>query len=548
MSKRKSSDKPSNDSDEPKSKKFKPDKSDVDSFLEGNHSDTNLDDIKEDTNKKSDNISKLDALPLKDDDWCSLKLHEYTLLAIEKLGFKNMMPIQVKSIPILLNNDNIVAQAKTGSGKTLAFLIPAMEKMIKLNWDYEMNGVGVLIITPTRELAIQIHEELKKLNILHSISIGLLIGGNPRPTDVVNIVKGMTICIGTPGRLLDHIQRTQEFDVSNLSMLIIDEADRILEEGYSIEINKILLKLPKKNRQTALFSATQTKKTEDLIRLSFHSKPKIVSTNDSNLMHKGNIPTRMDLIQGYIVVNLAKKFLLLFSFLKRNINKDKKIIVFFSTINVTKYYTNLLNYIDLKCFGLYGSMSQKERTKTFLNFKNSKKGILLTTNVCARGLDIPNIDWIIQYDPPNNIKEYIHRVGRTNRGHLNDKNSKNGKALLFLIPNELKYLKVLKKNKIILKEYQLPKNKKIANIQNQLQKITKTIYFLHIQAHNAYQAYIREYGLRNNKIFNITKMNIIELANSFGLENPPKTYIDVRGIKNQVSMRLPTNEWILDDT
>merc|ERR1719461_2574879 len=193
-----------------------------------------------------------------------------------------------------------------------------------------------------------------------------------------------------------------------------------------------------------LFSATQTKKTADLIRLSFRTKPVYVGVHD-----KDENATVKGLIQGYVCVEMAQKFLLLFSFLKRN--RKKKIIVFFSTCKATKFYAELLNYIDLPVLELHGQLKQKKRTATFFEFKNLKHGVLLCTNVAARGIDIPKVDWIIQFDPADDPKEYIHRVGRTARGI-----SGTGKALLFLLPSELSYLHHLRREKVKVREYEFP--------------------------------------------------------------------------------------------
>eukprot|EP01083_Nonionella_stella_P097323 273538_1 len=488
----------------------------------------------------------LDDLPLPSDEWESLDLHKNTLLALYNQGFDKMMQIQQLAIPHLLCGDNLVGSARTGSGKTLAFLVPTIEIILDNEWNYREQGVAALIIAPTRELAMQIRNVAKTLCEYHNLlSIGLLIGGNPRHCDKLHITKGMTICIATPGRLLDHLQRTQEFVCSNVKILVLDEADRILDEGYEKEMKQILSFLPKEGRQTMLFSATQTKKTKDLIRLSFDRKPVFVDDGScidysGMLRKKTAVPTRECLEQGYIVVDTHRKLLLLFSFIKKHC-ASKKIMVFFSTVAVTRYFVSLLNYVDIGVHGLFGAMSQSERSKTFNAFIESSNGVLLATNVAARGLDIPNIDWIIQYDPPNDIKNYIHRVGRTNRGV----NEQNGKALLFLIPNELRYLHVLNKYNIGVKEYQCPPKKKIANIQSQLEKITSTVYHLHVDAHKAYQAYIREYGLRNSNIFDVLSLNICDVAKSFGLSAPPKMSIQVRKNKKYktVTMRLQTNKW-----
>merc|ERR1712079_369780 len=171
----------------------------------------------------------------------------------------------------------------------------------------------------------------------------------------------------------------------------------MLDVGFEDEIRRILKILPK-DRQTMLFSATQTKKTEDLIRLSFRTTPLYLGVHD-----RDSKATVSGLIQGYVVVDMSQKFLLLFSFLKRN--RKKKIIVFFSTCKAVKFSSELLNYIDLPVLELHGQLKQKKRTTTFFEFKNLQAGALLCTNVAARGIDIPAVDWIIQYDPADDPKE-----------------------------------------------------------------------------------------------------------------------------------------------
>ncbi|ETO14281.1 hypothetical protein RFI_23085, partial [Reticulomyxa filosa] len=231
-----------------------------------------------------------------------------------------------------------------------------------------------------------------------------------------------------------------------------------------------------------------------------------------------------------------------------------------------------------------GAMSQKKRTDTFFDFLKCETGVLFATNVAARGLDIPDVDWIIQYDPPDDLRDYIHRVGRTCRGKANDASTtttKKGKALLFLISEEIRYLQHLQTNKITsLKEYDFPPHK-IANIQSQLEKLTSTVYHLHVGAHEAYIAYMKQFGLRNSKFFDILSLNIVDVAKfcfallcfffflgvnhthlclsvplktrSFGLAAPPKVSVEVKRAKpregkkehkyKQVSLRLKTNEW-----
>lgn len=323
-----------------------------------------------------------------------------TLKAIEDMGLKSMTEIQYKTIIPLLAGRDIMGSAKTGSGKTLAFLIPALELIYKLNFK-PRNGTGVIIISPTRELALQTFSVLKELMTYHKHTIGVIMGGANRNAEAFKLTKGINILVGTPGRILDHLQNSTGFIFKNLKCLIIDETDRILEIGFEEEMKQIVKVLPK-NRQTMLFSATQTKKVSDLAKISLNSSPTYVGVDDDKLSS-----TVDGLEQGYIVAPPEAKFRLLFSFLKKNM--DQKIMVFFSTCNSVKFHSELLNYIDVPVMDIHGQQKQQKRTSTFISFSAADKGIILCTDVAARGLDIPSVDWIIQYDPPDDPKEYIHR-------------------------------------------------------------------------------------------------------------------------------------------
>jgi len=181
---------------------------------------------------------------------------------------------------------------------------------------------------------------------------------------------------------------------------------------------------------------------------------------------------------------------------------------------------------------LHGQQKQKKRAKTFFEFKNAQKGILLCTDVGARGLDIPAVDWIVQFDPPDDPKEYIHRVGRTARGVNGE-----GHALLFLLPSELRFLKYLKEMKVPLEEYEFPQNK-IANVQSQLEKLVEKIYYLHLSAREAYRSYLRSYASHALKdIFNVQELDILKVAKSFGLLIPPKVDLNISNSSKTSSAR-----------
>lgn len=443
----------------------------------------------------------------------ALGLSEPTMKAINDMGFENMTQIQARAIPPLLLGKDVLGAARTGSGKTLAFLIPAVELLYHISF-MPRNGTGVVVICPTRELAIQTHAVAKDLLKYHTQTLGLVIGGSARRGEAERLAKGANLLVATPGRLLDHLQNTKGFIYKNLKCLMIDEADRILEANFEEEMKQIIKLLPKE-RQTALFSATQTKKVEDLARLSFQTTPVYIDVDDGRTK-----VTNEGLQQGYCVVPSAKRFVLLYSFLKRNLSK--KVMVFFSSCNSVKYHSELLRYIQVDCLDIHGKQKQQKRTSTFFDFCKAEKGILLCTDVAARGLDIPDVDWIVQYDPPDEPKEYIHRVGRTARGE-----GKKGNALLFLIPEELQFLRYLKAAKVPVKEYEYDV-KKLANVQSHLEKLVSNNYYLNKSAKDAYRSYILAYNSHSMKdIFNVHRLDLQAVASSFCFSSPPKVNLSI---------------------
>ena len=445
------------------------------------------------------------------DTFKSLPLSEKTQNALEALNFTRMTQIQSMSIPSLLAGKDLIGAAKTGSGKTLAFLIPVIELLYKSKFTTR-NGTGAIIISPTRELAMQIYGVAKDVlgNGKHSQTYGLIMGGANRRTEADRLAKGVNLLIATPGRLLDHLQNSKGFVYRNLLAFVMDEADRILEQGFEDDLRQILKLLPKE-RQTLLFSATQTKKVEDLARVSINPKNAVYVEVPSET----KLATASGLEQGYVTVPSDKRFLLLFTFLKKN--KKKKIMVFFSSCNSVSFHSELLNYIDVPVMDIHGRQKQQKRTTTFFQFCKQKSGTLLCTDVAARGLDIPDVDWIIQFDPPDDPKEYIHRVGRTARGATGK-----GHALLFLTPEETGFLRYLKAAKVSLNEYEFPLNK-IANVQSQLQKLVEKNYYLNRAARDAYRSYLLAYASHSHReIFNVGELDLRAVGLAFGFTTPPR--------------------------
>ncbi|KAJ2447928.1 ATP-dependent RNA helicase, partial [Coemansia sp. RSA 2337] len=304
------------------------------------------------------------------------------------------------------------------------------------------------------------------------------------------------------------------FIFKNLKTLVIDEADRILENGFEDEMKAIIKILPQEERQTMLFSATQTTKVEDLARISLKQGPLYINVDEGKEQ-----ATAEGLEQGYVMCESDRRFLLLFTFLKRNLKK--KVIVFFSSCNSVKYHAELLNYIDVPVLDLHGKQKQQKRTNTFFEFINADKGILLCTDVAARGLDIPAVDWIIQYDPPDDPRDYIHRVGRTARA------GGQGRSLLFLLPSELGFLRYLKQAKVPLNEYQFPPSK-VANVQSQLEKLIEKNFYLNKSARDGYRSYLQSYASYQLKnIFNVNLLDLQKVGKAFGFTVPPNVNIAI---------------------
>lgn len=434
--------------------------------------------------------------------------------ALSEMGFTTMTEVQARCIPPLLAGKDVLGAAQTGSGKTLAFVIPIVEMLHRLKFK-PRNGTGAIIISPTRELALQIFGVVKEImGHGHHQTFGIVMGGANRKAEADKLGKGVNLIVATPGRLLDHLQNTSGFVFSNLKTLCIDEADRILEIGFEDEMRQIIKLLPNETRQSMLFSATQTTKVQDLARMSLRPGPLYINVH-ADLAAS----TVARLEQGYVICDSDRRFLLLFTFLKRN--KDKKVIVFMSSCNCVKYHSELLNYIDVPVLDLHGKQKQQKRTSTFFEFCNAPSGILLCTDVAARGLDIPKVDWIIQFDPPDDPRDYIHRVGRTARA------GKSGKSLLFLLPSEIGFLRFLKVAKVPLNEYSFPANK-ISNVQGQLEKLISKNYYLHQSAKEGFRSYLMAYNsYALKRIFNLHQLDLKKVAKAFGFTAPPKVNIAV---------------------
>ncbi|EWC45390.1 ATP-dependent RNA helicase DBP4 [Drechslerella stenobrocha 248] len=444
------------------------------------------------------NISQFSELPIS----------RATTTGLDKSHFKILTDIQRKAIPLALKGRDILGAAKTGSGKTLAFLVPVLEILYRRKWTQE-DGLGALIISPTRELAIQIFEVLRKVGQRHSFSAGLVIGGKNLQDERERLGR-MNILVCTPGRMKQHLEQNPDLDTYSLQVLVLDEADRILDMGFKDAIDAIVQGIPK-NRQTLLFSATQTKNVNDLARLSLKD-PEYVSVHES-----ASSATPGKLQQHYIITPLPEKLDILWSFIRANVKS--KILVFLSSTKQVRFVYETFRQMQpgIPLLHLHGKQKQTARLDITANFSGSKNSCLFATDVVARGLDFPAVDWVIQVDCPEDVDTYIHRVGRTARYE------RDGRAVLFLCPTEEKgMLEKLKVKKVPIEKINVRQNKK-QSIQKQLQGICFKEPEIKYLGQKAFTSYARSVYIQKDKdIFDLEKLPLQDFATSLGLPGAPR--------------------------
>ena len=363
-----------------------------------------------------------------------------------KKKFKSMTPVQAGTLKYFCNNKDVLVRAVTGSGKTLAFLVPILDTLMRKCPKPKKNAVLSLVITPTKELACQIHKELNKFLECPNIPFTseLLVGGVNKDQRY----EGSNIIVCTPGRMKHECEVSSlSTSIKHLEVLVLDEADRLFERGFQNEINSIFSFLPKQ-RQTGLFSATLSDDVEIIKKAGLRNCHKVFVGHVQKSTNKV-IRTPLTLMNRFIMCSELDKLNKLFSFI--NLHKEEKVVVFFSTCASVGYFGNAIKLLieNKYTYLLHSKLGKKTDRLAVLNeFENAKKGILVCTDVFARGIDIPNIDWVLQYDPPSKPENFLHRSGRTAR------NGKTGKGLLFLLEQEDAYVPYLKNSQgVTLEEF-----------------------------------------------------------------------------------------------
>ncbi|KAM5147862.1 putative ATP-dependent RNA helicase DDX47 [Mantella aurantiaca] len=328
----------------------------------------------------------------------------------EQLGWKAPTKIQIEAIPVALQGRDIIGLAETGSGKTAAFALPILQTLLE-----NAQRLYALILTPTRELAFQISEQFEALGSSIGVKCGVVVGGIDMMSQALTLAKKPHIVIATPGRLIDHLENTKGFNLRSIKYLVMDEADRILNMDFETEVDKILKVIPH-DRKTFLFSATMTKKVQKLQRAALKDPVKCAVSSKYQTVEKLQqfymfIPSKFkDSYLVYILNELA----------------GNSFMIFCSTCNNTQRVSLLLRNLGFTAIPLHGQMSQNKRLGSLNKFKAKSRSILLATDVASRGLDIPHVDVVINFDIPTHSKDYIHRVGRTARA------GRSGKAITFV--------------------------------------------------------------------------------------------------------------------
>lgn len=510
-----------------------------------------------------------------------------------KLSFSAPTLIQKSAIPLILTGKDVLVNADTGTGKTMVYLAPIINAL----QSYEpkitrSDGTMALVLVPTRELCLQVCAVAEQVvHRFHWLVPGCVMGGENRSKEKARLRKGITILVATPGRLLDHLKNTASFRHDRLRWLVFDEADRLLDLGFEKDIESILEVLgsrddKNRSRQHVLLSATLNERVEQLAALSLVN-PATVGLEEATASSNGSLKPQPDiqkhernmgdagpsdgyteyripsqLVQNFLKVPCSLRLVALLGLLQQKSqgNRSCKLVVFFSTCDAVDFHYKIVNefrwsptpwkdgegverkLLGCEAFRLHGSMAQKDRTEAYNQFGKASAAILLCTDVAARGLDFQNVSGIVQYEPPGDAAEYVHRVGRTAR--LGQK----GEAILFLQPSELEYMEELKKHSVTLQELSLPKL--LDGLQDRRGKRDDS--FSAVEMHplaglmqkaldafvaakpdaralavDTFRSYIRAYAAHRGElksIFQVRKLHLGHVAKSFGLRDAPSLF------------------------
>ncbi|OWF51219.1 probable ATP-dependent RNA helicase DDX31 [Mizuhopecten yessoensis] len=535
-----------------------------------------------------------------------LGIHPHLVSTLEnKMEITQMTSVQQKSIPHIMIGADTLVKSQTGSGKTLAFAVPIVQALQALTPKVQRNdGPYALVVVPTRELALQCLRTFEKiLAPFRWIVPGCIIGGEKRKAEKARLRKGINILVCTPGRLIDHIRSTNCLSLRQIKWLVLDEADRMLDMGYEKDIAQIinslnmarsaqlsqeLIKSDTKPRQTVLLSATLSEGVQKMAGISLTdpvrvdlSQSDVTTETNQTIKTEESSETSADTVSFSVPENLKQHFIItpcklrlvtLAAFIVQKCKmkqKTGKMLVFLPTQGSVEFHYAVFHHFfgggnsvpdvladldldhskkkvetdNLDFFRLHGEMAQKDRASVYQNFSKAKSGILFCTDVACRGLDLPNVRWIVQYTPPGSTSDYVHRIGRTARaGNL-------GHSLLFLMPSEVEYVPRLNQNKISLEELQMNRvldsllsvvtDIQGGNNQRELPRTSEeaaTYLQMCVEEYTngspqktdlavkGFQSFVKAYATYPSElksIFHIKHLHLGHLAKSFGLRESP---------------------------
>ncbi|THH07285.1 hypothetical protein EW145_g3478 [Phellinidium pouzarii] len=500
--------------------------------------------------------------------WTSLPtpLTPWVLDVINSLGYAHMTPVQASTIPLFMKHKDVVVEAVTGSGKTLSFVIPIIEKLVRRK-QLRKAEIGALVISPTRELASQIHSIFELLlesqpnnessdseeDILNHESypppLLLTSSSDSSPAQDVKrfLETGADIVIGTPGRVEEFLlgKGRDAVNVKELEVLVLDEADRLLDLGFTQCLTRILAALPKQ-RRTGLFSATMTDGLSELVRVGLRNPVRIVVKVEAKRamagkLVKDNVEERRvpaSLQNFYLSCRPSEKTVQLLRIIKHEskTSGSSRFIVYFATCACVDYFYRILPALhpSVSFYSLHGHIPPTKRTLSLGSFSTHAStvhspSVLLCTDVAARGLDLPNVDCVIQFDPPIDPKQFSHRCGRTARA------GRDGRAWVLLSEKEIGYVDFMAIRKIPLKERDRSHidREKAVNEKNEdlevecllqsMRSVVRTDRDLHDKATKAYVSFVRAYSKHEaSYIFRMQDLDLLGVAKSFGLLRLPR--------------------------
>jgi ATP-dependent RNA helicase DDX18/HAS1 len=509
-----------------------------------------------------------------------LGLEASVVEALSAEGFVRMTLIQQRVIPFAIEGYDILGQAKTGSGKTLAFVVPVLHASVPHLRRFPKHFVA-LVLAPTKELCAQIQSVASDVarsvrDMPQPIGVRLITGGTKISEERRALTDGTAnLVVGTPGRLKDHVMHCPGWIRSTLRFLVLDEADRMLADGFQRDLDAIVASLPR-GRQTFLFSATNSKSVTELARLSLQKTPLFIATRssqpsflpgaseeDDTKRDYGEPPAYLTLddvggddedaneesavsrtrgsaapvtedaddipsqLRQYChIAPVETRLRSLYAFVKQ-VGRRSKAMVFCSTVSSTIFHCMMMGSVGFHndVLMLHGHMKHRQRLETFDTFCKWETGLLFCTDVAARGLDVPNVEWILQLDPPMDPTEYVHRIGRTARaGNV-------GNALIFLTPQETNFVRYLSKFGIRMSKYPMPP---LPDIQLKLEHVLQLDPIVAKSAVNAYRAHVGAYLSHILKeTFDVHQLDLDALAGAFALTSAPAVSIPKSAVEEK---------------